>query len=82
MNIDYYQKYLKYKTKYIQLQNNQKGGGSWNYFTFNNDQTHDALTKFRDNNGIYYGNDKIIKILDSMFEEYFDDVLRKLKTKF
>ena len=29
MNIDYHKKYIKYKTKYLQLKNNQKGG-SWN----------------------------------------------------
>ena len=77
MNIDYHHKYLKYKTKYLEFHNqhnlSQDGGGSWNYFSFDNDQTHDALTKFRIE-GVYFDNDKIIKILKKMFDKYFEDL--------
>jgi lipase chaperone LimK len=30
MNIDYYHKYIKYKTKYLKLDNNQIGGARTN----------------------------------------------------
>ena len=37
MTIDYHHKYIKYKAKYLQAKQ-QSGGGSWNYFSFDNDQ--------------------------------------------
>ena len=30
MNVEYYHKYIKYKTKYIELSNNNQAGGAKN----------------------------------------------------
>jgi hypothetical protein len=57
------------KYKFVQL-HKQKGSGSWNYFSFDNDQTWDTIVKFRDDQRIYFPNNKIIKILKKMFDEY------------
>lgn len=78
-------KYLKYKTKYLQLKGEQKGGGAWDYYSDGNDSTHDLLLEFNfekfddEKDELIYNRDpaETRKSLQKLFHQ-FDVEIKKL----
>lgn len=79
MESNYAKKYAKYKYLYLELQKqnqsqNQSGGGAWGEFSFDNDNVHDELVDFRDEDGKLFPEKKINSLLQDMFDKYEERV--------
>lgn len=85
---DYQRKYIKYKSKYLDLKksfeqdtNIQKGGGAWGAFSNDNDSTQDLMSKYK---FIEYADDTItyhkdVKSTTSALKKLFQEFDKNIK---